>query len=451
MARCRNEGSRTGPGITRRRFLQMVGSGLAWLTAGPRLESTSTYRVGIGKLADPYVATQRAVDACGEWPSAATAGQKVIIKPNLVVPMTAETGVTTDPQVVRALVDLALEAGAAQVLIVESGPNGANFAACGYGFFDEYDPGGRVALIDLNDEPAILTEVPGDGMAYTALYMPELLLADGVVFISAAKLKCHFQTHATLAIKNLMGLPRIDRYRVPPEQWRFAMHRRGISQAIIDINLVRPIDFAVVDGVIGREGNGPVEGTPAEMNLVVAGRNPVAVDRVCLWATALPQSGVEHLTYAARRGLGPADASEVEMLGDSFTPQQFAWPDDLPPIVEYPRAVPTAFAPRVGQRTEITYWVDSSCQTRVEIIQTSEFSPEQTLIRTLRDWASRPAGKETLVWDGRDVVGQVVPPGYYTARVQARYSNLGMVAYATGQVWVATHAVYLPALYNAAR
>jgi uncharacterized protein (DUF362 family) len=447
-------GSRRLPRITRRRFLQLLGGGLAWLAAGSRPASATTYRVGVGKLADPYAATRRAVEACGEWPAGAIANQKVTIKPNLVVPMTAETGVTTDPQVVRALVDMALEAGAAQVVIVESEPQGANFSACGYDFFSEYDPDGRVALIDLNDEPVVLTEVPGGGMAYTELYMPELLLADDVVYISAAKLKCHRHTHATLAMKNLMGLPPAERYSVPSENWRedwrLAMHYRGLSQAIVDLNLVRPIDFAVVDGVIGMEGDGPLEGMPVELDMVVAGRNAVAVDRVCLWATALPPLGVQHLTYAARKGMGPTYMRDIRVVGAPLTLHRFEWPTDLPPIIEYPRAVPYVFAPGIGQQTSIAYWVNLPCQTRVEIVRTSEISPEVTLIRTLHDWVDRPAGGETLMWDGHDDEGRVVPPSRYTARVQARYSDDGTVAYATGWVWVIGHSVYLPMLSKAA-
>jgi len=407
--------------------------------------------VGIGKLHDPYAATRRAVEACGEWPAAAMAGRKVVIKPNLVVGMTAETGVTTDPQVVRALTDLALEAGAAQVLIVEGGPEGANFSPCGYDFFGDYDSDGRVRLLDLNDEPVTLARVPGGGIAYTLLYMAELLLGNDVVFISAAKLKTHFHTHATLTMKNLLGLAPVERYRLPPDEWRFEMHHRGIGQAIVDLNLVRPIDFAVVDGIIGMEGDGPVGGTPVELDMVIAGRNPVAVDRTCLWATALPQQGVQHVTYATRKGLGPAYVGNIEVLGDPLTLQRFAWPTDLPPIVEYPRSVPYVFAPRAGQQTSITYWVNLPCQTQVEIVRTSEVSPEVTLIRTLHDWEARPAGSETLVWDGRDDDGQIVPPARYTARVQARYSDDGTVAYATGWVWVTTgHAVYLPAVFKVA-
>lgn len=442
------------PIITRRRFLQLLGGGLAWFAAKPRLASAATYRVGVGKLADPYAATRRAVEACDEWPAAAIADQKVIIKPNLVVGMPADTGVTTDPQMVRALVDLALESEAAQVLIVESGPEGANFSACGYDFFSNYDPDGRVALADLGDEPAVLAWVPGGGMAYMQLYLPELLLADDVVFISAAKLKTHSHTHVTLTMKNLMGLPPAERYRAPSgdwrEDWRFAIHYRGLGQAIVDLNLVRPIDFAVVDGVIGMEGDGPVEGTPVELDMVVAGRNPVAVDQVCLWATALPQVGVQHLTYAARKGMGPAYMRDIRVLGDPLTLHNFEWPTDLPPIIEYPRVVPYVFAPGVGQETSITYWVNLPCQTRVEIVRTSETSPEVTLIRTLHDWEVRPAGSEMIVRDGRDEDRQAVPPGRYSVRVQARYSDDGTVSYATGWVWVTGYSVYLPVLRKTA-
>lgn len=185
--------------------------------------------------------------------------------------------------------------------------------------------------------------------------------------------------------------------------------------------------------------------------MVVAGRNPAAVDRVCLWATALPQLGVQHLTYATRKGLGPTYMKDIEVLGDSLTLHRFEWPTDLPPIVEYPRAIPYTFAPGVGQQTSITYWVNLPCQTRVEIVRTSEVSPETTLIRTLHDWIDRPTGRETLIWDGRDDDGQVVPPGRYTARVQAKYSDDGRPAYATGWVWVTGHVVYLPALFKAAK
>jgi uncharacterized protein (DUF362 family) len=390
------------------------------------------------------------VEACGEWPGAALAGKTVVIKPNLVWSWTADTGVTTDPQIVRLLVDLALEDGAAQVCIVESGPSGANFAACGYDFFSSYDPQGRVTLVDLNGESTTLTEVPSGGLAYAAIHMPDLVLSEDVVFISVAKLKTHEHTLATLSIKNLMGLPKIDSYDIPPNQWRFAMHRRGISQAIVDINLIRPVDFAVVDGIVGMEGDGPLMGTPINVGSVLAGRNALAVDRACLEAVTLPQEGVLHLTHAAQQGLGPASMSEIALLGDPLTPVTFASPSRLPPLLGIPRVNPMAFVPAVDQETQITYSVGAACETKVEIVQTSDSVSDVTVVRTLHDWAPCPSGGETVTWDGQYDGSALVPLGNYTVRAQARYSEEGVLAYATTRMSVAPQSrVYLPAVQKA--
>lgn len=432
----RSEKRRSGAETTvsRRRFLQLAAGGLGWLGTGIRPSFAAIpYRVGVGRSTDPYEATLRAVEASDDWPSSKISGKTVAIKPNLVFPMTADTGVTTDPEVVRALVDLALEGGAVEVVIIEGGFSGANFTECNYDFFDSYDP--RVRLLDLNDEPVVLTKVPG-GMAYHRIYTPQLLLGNDVVFISAAKLKTHHHTHATLSTKNLIGLAPIEKYREPEDEWRWVMHHRGINQVIVDLNLLRPVDFAVVDGVWGMEGNGPVMGDPVRMDMVIAGLNPVAVDRVCLWATVLPQSGVKYLTYAARKGLGPPNMDQIEVLGDPFTQRPFTWPSDLAPIIEYPRAFPHWFAPSGGQEVSIIYRVPFSCLTMVEIVRTLEVSTKVTPIRILRDWESRPSGFEVLKWDGCDDTGGVVSPARYTVRVQAKYSDEGTEAYATGWVWI---------------
>jgi uncharacterized protein (DUF362 family) len=346
--------------------------------------------------------------------------------------MTAETGVTTDTEVVRALVDLALAAGAAQVRIVEGGIDGAHFAACGYDFFDSY-AGERVALVDLGQEAVVLAVVP-DGMVYRRIYLPRLLVGDDVFFISAAKLKTHSHTHATLSMKNLVGLPPVQIYHEAGDSWRWVMHYRGISQVIVDLNRVRPVDFAVVDGMIGMEGEGPVGGEAAPLDLVLAGRNAVAVDRACLWATALPQHGVKHLTYASRMGMGPAGMDEVHVLGDRFAPQPFEWPVSLPPLLEYPRVFPGAFVPGDGNEVRVIYRVGLPCRTRVEVVLTSELSPEVTVIRTLRDMAGCPQGFQMLRWDGRDDSGRFVSPGRYAVRVQANYKADATDTYATG--WV---------------
>ena len=418
---------RTAFSVSRRQFLEMLGVGAAlWMTSPllslskppPSLAAVSRYRVGVGALADPYDATLRAVQASGEWPAAAIAGQTVVIKPNLVTGQAADTGATTDPQVTRALVDLALESDPVQVLIVESGGRGANFSATGYDFFASYHP--RVALIDLADWPIGLFPVAG-GMAYRWLYMPRPLMDPNTVFISAAKMKTHVEALATLSMKNLFGLPALQPYREPGSRslGRFGMHNRSVSQTIIDLNLARPIHFAVVDGVWAMEGRGPIGGSPVKMDMVVAGSNPLAVDQVCLEAMVIPQDAVHHVWYAVAKGFGPPDTSAIDVVGDPVPSHVFELPY-IPPVVYMPQFEPHIFSPNSGQSTNITYWLDRDSSTRVEVVRTSDGRPwwEQH-IRTLHDWTEVLTGEQVLTWDGRDDKGDIVPRGRYAIRIQA--------------------------------
>lgn len=448
--------------LGRRRFLRLTSAGLVYgLMAKPlaassiylpmvqkRVEvgilpvseqvaaASSTYTVGIGHHHDPYTATMRALDASGELTSDAVGGRTVVIKPNLVGGKTAETGSTTDPQVVRALVDRVLAAGAAEVKIVEGFALVDQFDACGYRFFDTYDPQGRVSLVDLRGQPQRLVDVP-EGTAYRKLFLPELILDPNTYLISAAKLKCHAESVATLSLKNSFGLPPENRYRLPQPGavWRFAMHERGMHQTVLDINMARPIDFAVVDGIWAMEGRGPVNGNPVKMDTVIAGRNALAVDRVSLALMDIDPDRVLHVTYAALRGLGPRALSEVVVQGDAVTPRPFALPP-TPPLITYPTAFPLLFAPSKGQRTTVGFLLERPAPTRISIIQVSEVSTEVIHVRQLQDWSVRRAGVNLITWNGRNDDGAQVSPGLYKVQVEATAAQVARNSFATGWVGV---------------
>src|SRR5262245_726904 len=167
--------------LNRREWLRLLASVPVALRPA-RLAEARRYRVGVGCSPHPYVATRRALQASGEWPS--VAGKVVVIKPNLVAAGAPSTGVATDPLVVCALVDQALADGAPEVLIVEAGPQGANFTACGYDFFASYDSLARVRLVDMTYEAFSLVPVP-NGLVYSAIYTPDVLVRPDTVFISA--------------------------------------------------------------------------------------------------------------------------------------------------------------------------------------------------------------------------------------------------------------------------
>ncbi|MGH2543884.1 MAG: DUF362 domain-containing protein [Ardenticatenaceae bacterium] len=423
-----------GPSVDRRRFLQATS--LAALGAwGGRLPSAAAgdparFNVGVGHNPVPYFATVRAIATSGDWNPEAIAGKRVVIKPNLVQPATPESGTVTDAEVVRAIADLSLQAGASEVWIIEAGPDGANFEECGYGFFADYDP--LVSLVDITNEPATLTPV-ANGLASREIWMPSFLFEENVYLISAAKMKVHKLTQVTLATKNIFGIPPLDRYEPPGRNGRFALHDRSLNESVADLNQARPFDFAVVDAIWAMEGTGPWGGDPVRLDLVFAGANPVAVDRVCLMAMGIPQARVQHLTYATLVGLGPGRLLDVNIRGDSFVPREFALPDWLP-TASYPLADPAAFNPSLGESTTIEYNLQFPCETKVEIVQGSPHETVLTVFRQLQDWLERPPGTEVIPWDGRDDDGQIVPPGSYGVRVAVRGLSHRNILYSFG--WV---------------
>jgi len=361
-----------------------------------------------------------AVEACGEWPPESLTGRTVVIKPNLITLDPADTGVTTDPEVVRAMVDLALRDGAENVLICEASQGEAPFTECGYDFFSTYDPSGRVQLVDLNDQPEQLVKIP-NGLAYRYLYIPECLMGDDVFFISVGKMKTHFNTLATLSMKNLVGLTKAERY-TPTEFFnRIGHHDRGIEQTILDLNMIRPIDFAVVDGIWAMEGFGPTNGDPVRMDLVIAGRNSLAVDRVCLTAMDIPQSGLLHLSYASQRSLGPSSLSMISIQGDSFTPHSFLLPNTLP-LVGKPAVFPFYFFPGTNNSVWFAYVLRRPpCIVRAEIVRAFFYTVELTRVRTIHDWTSKDPGLQFASWDGRDNEGEIVTePGWYGVKISAK-------------------------------
>jgi uncharacterized protein (DUF362 family) len=421
--------------MQRRDFLRLGGCATLGALISPRLASAAPWRVGAAVDPNGYSAAMRAISACGEWPSIGLAGRTVVIKPNLVAGFPSASGATTDPEVVRAVVDLALAAGAADVVIVESSPIGAHFAACGYELFSSYDAQRRVRLLDLSTRPLVLAPVSG-ALAYPAIYVPDIIVRDDIVFISVGKLKVHNETMVTLSTKNLFGLPGVTSYLSPSSpKGRFAMHDRGLSQAVVDLNLLRPVHFAVIDGIWAMDRIGPLFGEPVRMNTVLAGRNSVAVDRVALWAMGLPPAGARHMVYASRTGLGPASVDDVVVSGDPLPTRTFTL-SMLSPVLEHPHVFPAAFNPAAGQRVTAVLWYASRCARTIDVLRLYDDSNAVDHIRTLAPYDYQEPRQESVVWDGRTDDNLVVPPGRYAIHVRAHLPQVQHLRPADAVGWI---------------
>ncbi len=237
-------------------------------------------------------------------------GQSVLMKPNLTGPAPWEKGVTTNPALLEAFIELAQEAGAGKVDV------GDGTGSIHIGTFKVMErckiAGGAkklgAELIDLNTGPMELIKVE-NGRILDSVKVNKACLEYDVV-INIPVLKTHFITEVSLGMKNLKGC-------IPPvEKRRF--HDIGVNQAVADLNRVFRTSLTVADGIIGSEGLGPKEGKPVGMGVILAGENVLAVDMAAASVMGFEAEKIEHIRMAMEDGIGPSCMEEVEILGDSI-------------------------------------------------------------------------------------------------------------------------------------
>jgi uncharacterized protein (DUF362 family) len=251
------------------------------------------------------------------------AGKRVVLKPNLVE-YHRDKVINTNPKVVGAVIELCKREGAAEIIVAEGPGHWRNleFLAAESGLGDVLREH-NVRLIDLNhDEPVKMLNLGRlTGLEY--LYLTRTVTSADV-FLSLPKLKTHHWAGATLSLKNLFGtLPGIC-YGWPKNE----LHWRGIPNSIIDIALTQTPHLAIVDGIVGMEGDGPLNGVARHVGALVMGTDLVAVDATCCRLMGLPAERIAHLALGAHKKLGRLAEGQIEQIGEPIAAlaQSFAPP-----------------------------------------------------------------------------------------------------------------------------
>lgn len=237
----------------------------------------------------------------------AVRGKRVLLKPNLVE-FSRETAINTHPLFVAAVMDALLSLGAAEVRIGE-GPGHRRDTwtlAEEAGYFDAV-PGFEDRFVDLNRDD--VRQVGGLGQ-WGPLWAPVSVLAADLI-VSLPKMKTHHWAGVTLSMKNLFGTVPGSLYGWPKN----VLHHYGIDRAIVRLaETWAPKTVAIVDGIVGMEGNGPIQGKPRAAGVIVAGANLPAVDATCCRLMGIDPGRVESLKAA--RHIGPVDAAWIEQRGE---------------------------------------------------------------------------------------------------------------------------------------
>ena len=302
--------------MNRRKFLTLSGAVVAGTYAGIKLERPP--KLPDGPAGNSSVAILRAKSYSDDLVSRMLAGirqcglevrgKRVLLKPNLVE-FDSSTVINTDAAVIAAAVEVFQALGAAEVKIGEG-------------------PGHRRDTLDLADDARYRSTIPRFESLFTDLnrddvapvanfagearfYFPKTVLGADLI-VSLAKMKTHHWAGATLSMKNFFGMVPGAVYGWPKNK----LHYIGIAESVVALNRQFRNTFAIVDGIIGMEGNGPIQGTPKPAGVLVMGRDLVAVDATCCRIMGIDPEKVSYLRMAA--DLGHVHPARIDQRGETI-------------------------------------------------------------------------------------------------------------------------------------
>ena len=263
-------------------------------------------------------AAHRVIALVGGMASVLQGAKIAILKPNFVAGRNADTGSTTSFALLKAVAEEVRACGAEPVLCETPGTEfdrEATYTILGVEQFCA-ENGIRILLVDPEGGEQDWVELRPEGTKKLRRFRIPRILNEACL-INLPVLKTHVVSTMTLGMKNPMGiLPRPDRR---------SMHTFGIDQSIVDMNRgIRPA-LTIVDGSVGQDGEGPLYGDKADLQVLVAGRDSLAVDLVCCQLVGVKPRDIPHLKLALEQLGKPAwtiTGEEISVIKKFRLPQQ---------------------------------------------------------------------------------------------------------------------------------
>ena len=273
----------------------------------PLYEESPYSAVGVEKAAivrvekDVEVAVQKSIDSLGGLNFKHNAS--VVIKPNVCYHKNVENMIITDERVLKSIITMA-KRKTKNVTVVESdsrsGTADERMTKSGImNLIEKCD----VEFLNLSEDDFEEHEVAG-----LTIQIPKTVL-NADFFINVPKVKtCNIEhTFITIAMKNMFG--------VLANKEKPKLHSK-LMEILVFINRAIRQNLILVDGIVGMQGLGPIQGTPVNLNLIISGLNPVTVDAVCCHVMGINPYAVETLWKAYKAGVGEIDINKTEVLGE---------------------------------------------------------------------------------------------------------------------------------------
>lgn len=258
-------------------------------------------------------AIRKSLDLIGGLPKFVKPGNTVLLKVNAIIGFPAERAATTHPAVLKAMAELVIEAGGIPLVGDSSGAfgfTGQSLEMCGIAKAAR-ETGAK--LVNFESKGTYSVNVNGKILKTINVAKPVI---DCDVLICMPKLKTHQLTKYTGAIKNFYG--------VIPGTGKAVIHQlapaeESFSDAVVDVySAIKPA-LAVMDGIVGMEGEGATNGTPAESKIIISGADCVAVDAVASEVIGFYHKDILTTRFAHERGLGVGMLDEIEVIGEKIS------------------------------------------------------------------------------------------------------------------------------------
>ena len=240
-------------------------------------------------------------------------GKRVVLKPNLVEYYEAR-GVNTHPALVAAAIEAFRSLGAREVLVAEGpGHQRETEMLVEQSGLDEALKTEMTAFVDLNLDSTHPVSLRANYTGLGRLFFPDTILGADLV-VSMPKLKTHHWVGATLSLKNMFGTIPGVKYGWPKNVLHWCGDQ-SIQKSIVDIALALQPGCAIVDGIEGMEGDGPLRGETVLSGVIIVGDNLTAVDATGARVMGLNPERLSYLQVMEQHG-GTLREPRIEQLGE---------------------------------------------------------------------------------------------------------------------------------------
>ncbi|HEY5974194.1 MAG TPA: DUF362 domain-containing protein [Geobacteraceae bacterium] len=291
--------------MDRRLFLRVVGLSSLFSSWWIRnLFGATQPVVAVAEGRDYARITRDAINGVGGMKRFVRPGNVVVVKPNMGWDRSPEQAANTHPQVVRAVVEEALQAGARKVKVFDRTCNDERRCYVNSGITAILQGMKNVELKQIENERFRKVSLAGGTLKEWELY-DEALTAD--VFINVPVAKHHGLTKVTLGLKNVMGVMGGNRGSI----------HKNIDGALADVNAVVKSHLTVIDATRILTAHGPQGGNLADvkaLHKVIASADIVAADAYATTLFGLKPADIAVIVAAHRRGLGEMNLDRIRVV-----------------------------------------------------------------------------------------------------------------------------------------